>query len=87
MARELYGLSRAFENCKCRDDWRQPKGAGANKWKSKVRWDLASEIDWSPLSEEGGTIQDVEKDIQDRLQRKELWDMHGSRPGERTARF
>ena len=50
-----------------------PKGANASKWKSKVRWDLALEIDWGKLSEESLSLPAVEAEIQDRMQKKALF--------------
>ena len=38
LARELYGLSRCFENCFGKDDWRQPKNS--KNWVSKAQWGL-----------------------------------------------
>ena len=53
-------------------DWRQPKGAGAAKWKSKVRWDLAQEIDWRALESDDEEIPEVEKELQTRLRDKAI---------------
>eukprot|EP00972_Heterocapsa_arctica_P019583 2890142-Heterocapsa_arctica.AAC.1 len=50
MCRRIYALKKAFENVKTANDWKQPKGSAAAKWKSKVRWDLANEIDIRALS-------------------------------------
>ena len=72
----IYALKRASKDVGCQADWRQPKGQAATKWKSKVRWDLVSEIDWRSLSEGDGTIPSVEKDIQDRLQTKALFNKY-----------
>ena len=72
LCRRVYAIHRAFANVRRADDWRQPKGAGAAKWKSKVRWDLADEIDWRAITEDDSLLPGVEKDIQDQLQRKAL---------------
>ena len=69
----IYTLRRAFKDVFSAADWRQPKGQQASKWKSKVRWDLASEIDWRALADGDGTLPNVGKDIQDRLQTKALF--------------
>lgn len=38
LARELYGLCKCFEDCTCKDDWRQPRGA--KNWSTKAKWSL-----------------------------------------------
>ena len=38
LARDMYGLEKAFEEAQCVEDWKQPKGNKA--WTSKVRWGL-----------------------------------------------
>ena len=75
----IYALRRAFKDVFHLADWKQPKGQQASKWKSKVRWDLANEIDWRSLSEGDGTLPNVEKDIQDRLQVKALFNKYPSK--------
>ena len=50
----------------------QPKGAAANKWKSKVRWDLLGEIDITSMDKDQEMIEGVEKEIKDRLYQKAL---------------
>ena len=72
LCRRLYAIRRAFQDVRRADDWRQPKGAAANKWKTKVRWDLANEIDWRAITEDDSLLPGVEKDIQEQLQRKAL---------------
>jgi len=73
LCRRVLAIQRAFQECSSESDWRMPKGANAAKWKSKVRWDLASEIDWGKLSEEALSIPAVEAEIQERLQKKALF--------------
>ena len=67
VARRIYALQKAFHNVQSAADWRQPKGAQASKWKSKVRWDLASEIDWRCLSQDNEILPEVEVELQQRL--------------------
>eukprot|EP00959_Pyramimonas_sp_CCMP1952_P129409 2706342-Pyramimonas_sp.AAC.1 len=45
ICRRLCGLFRAFENVKKLSDWKQPRGEGGKRWKSKLRWELADEYD------------------------------------------
>ena len=51
----------------CANDWRQPKGGAASKWKSKVRLNLANEIDVRALSASGDAIPIVDRELQSRL--------------------
>ena len=53
-------------------DWCQPKGAGAAKWKSKVRWGLAQDIGWRALEADDEDIPEIEKELQTRLRDKAL---------------
>jgi hypothetical protein len=70
MARRVYALQRAYQEVHHLNDWKQPKGASASKWKSKVRWDVAGEIDWRSLTEGDTLLNGVEKDVSARLQQK-----------------
>eukprot|EP00972_Heterocapsa_arctica_P076194 11241308-Heterocapsa_arctica.AAC.1 len=72
MCRRIYALKKAFENVKTANDWRQPKGAGAAKWKSKVRWDLANEIDIRALSGDVESLPGIDKELQGRLKERAL---------------
>ena len=72
LARRIYALKKAFENVKNANDWRQPKGAGAAKWKSKVRWDLANEIDLRALTGDMESIPSVDKELQARMKERAL---------------
>ena len=66
IARRIYALKKAFENVRNASDWRRPKGAAGSKWKSKVRWDLANEIDLRALSGEVEALPGVDKELQGR---------------------
>ena len=72
IARRIYALKKAFENVRNANDWRQPKGAAGSKWKSKVRWDLANEIDLRALSGEVEALPGVDKELQGRLKDRAL---------------
>ena len=72
LCRRVYGLRRAFSEVKCRGDWQQPRGQGARKWKSKVRWALLDEIDMRALRQDLETIEPVEEDLKKRLEKKAL---------------
>jgi hypothetical protein len=72
MCRRIYALKKAFENVKTANDWRQPKGAGAAKWKSKVRWDLANEIDIRALAGDVESLPGIDKELQGRLKERAL---------------
>ena len=72
IARRIYALKKAFEAVTSINDWRQPKGAAASKWKSKVRWDLANEIDVRALSTAGESLPDIDKELQVRLKDRAL---------------
>ena len=72
LCRRVYGLRRAFSEVKCRADWQQPKGQGAHKWKSKVRWSLLEEIDMRALRDDLETIEPVEEDLRRRLENNAL---------------
>ena len=67
IARRIYALKKAFENVRNAIDWRQPKGVAGSKWKSKVRWDFANEIDLRALSGEVEALPGVDKELQGRL--------------------
>eukprot|EP00969_Alexandrium_andersonii_P064978 2861495-Alexandrium_andersonii.AAC.1 len=56
ICRKIYGLLRAFENVHCEGDWRQPKGSGAGKWKSRVKWTLLKEYDVQSLESTAWSI-------------------------------
>ena len=53
-----------------------PKGskrvANGAKWKSKVRWDLANEIDARALSTAGESLPDIDRELQLRLKDRAL---------------
>ena len=72
LCRRIYGLKRAFREVKCGTDWKQPKGPTGAKWKSKVRWDLANEIDLRALQEDDEEIPELEQELQTRLKDKAL---------------
>ena len=72
MCRRIYGLKRAFKEVKCQADWKQPKGNPGAKWRSKVRWDLAAEIDWRSLQEDEEEIPEIEQEMHVRLRDKAL---------------
>ena len=73
LASRVYALRRAFSDVKGINDWRQPKGANAAKWKSKVRWDLANAVDLRSLNEMCELIPNVEADISKALRDKALF--------------
>ena len=70
VCRRIYALKRAFAEVKKVDDWRQPKGTAANKWRSKVRWDLANEIDWRAITSNDSVLPGVERELQDCMHKK-----------------
>ena len=72
VCRRIYALKKAFELVKTASDWRQPKGAAASKWKSKVRWDLANEIDVRALSGDSEALPSVDRELQSRLKERAL---------------
>jgi len=72
----IYALRRAFQDVHSQQDWKQPKGQSAAKWRSKVRWDLANEIDWRSHLGGDDTLPNVEKDIQERLQVKAMFNKY-----------
>ena len=80
LARRVYALRRAFHDVKGLDDWKQPKGTKASQWKSKVRWDLAQEIDWRSLVENEEVLPGVERDLQMTLQNKALVQKYLAQP-------
>ena len=72
VCRRVYALKKAFEAVKSTADWKQPKGAASSKWKSKVRWDIANEIDLRALVGETDSIPEVDRELQARLKDKAL---------------
>ena len=74
IARRIY--ANAFENVRNASDWRQPKGAAGSKWKSKLRWDLANEIDLRALSGEMEALPGIDKELQCRLKDRALLTKH-----------
>ena len=65
-------MKKAFESVRNISDWRQPKGAAASKWKTKVRWDLANEIDLRALAAETESLPSVDWELQGRLKERAL---------------
>ncbi|CAK0877995.1 unnamed protein product [Prorocentrum cordatum] len=82
----VYALKRAFKDVAGIKDWKQPRGSGANKWKSKVRWDLASELDWRSLTEGEEAHPGVERDLTARLQHKDLFQKYLQKGGSDAAK-
>ena len=39
----IYSIFKAYEKVEVESDWRRPKSANGNKWKSKVNWGYAEE--------------------------------------------
>ena len=72
ICRRVYGIKRAFHEVKCAHDWKQPKGSGAAKWRSKVRWDLAAEIDWLALEEDDEDLPEIEHELQTGMKDKAI---------------
>ena len=70
MARRILALQKAFADVEAEEHWKQPKGQASSKWKSKVRWDVAAEVDWEKVSQGADTLTGVDNEIQDRLQKK-----------------
>ena len=60
----LYALKQAFRDVTCANDWKQPKGAASNKWRSKVRWDLANLIDCRAVAGGEDGIAAVDGEVQ-----------------------
>ena len=79
ICRKLYGLLKAFEDVKCEADWKQPKGAGSGKWKSKVKWQLLQEYDVKALESSDWAISGADQEVADRLQRRALFQKHLSK--------
>ena len=77
----VYALKRAFKDVNSMADWKQPRGSSANKWKSKVRWDLANELDWRSVMDGEESLPNVEKDLTQRLQQKALFQKYLSKTG------
>ena len=76
ICRRLYGLFRAFENAKKQSDWKQPRGEGGKRWKSKVRWELADEYDAVALESDDWAITDADEEVRKRLERKALFNKY-----------
>ena len=72
ICRRVYGIKRAFREVRCSHDWKQPKGSGAAKWRTKVRWDLAAEIDWRALEEDDEDLPEIEHELQTRVKDKAI---------------
>ena len=70
VCRRIYGLKRAFADVHQQSDWKQPKGQA--KWRSKVRWDLANELDWRALEQDDEHLPEVERELQLRMRDKAL---------------
>jgi len=73
VCRRVYALQRAFTDVKKADDWRPPKGTQAAKWRSKVRWDLANEIDWRAITSNDSVLPAVERELQDCMHKKAVF--------------
>ena len=61
---------------KCEADWKQPKGSGSGKWKSKVKWQLLQEYDVQALESSDWSIPSADAEVSDRLQRRALFAKH-----------
>ena len=79
ICRKLYGLLRAFEDVKCEADWKQPKGSGSGKWKTKVKWALLQEYDVQALESPDWAIPSADAEVSERLQRRALFNKHLSK--------
>ena len=76
MCSRIYALRRAFHDVQQQADWKQPKGQNAAKWRSKVRWDLANEVDWRSQLDGDEMLPNVEKDLQERLHVKTFFNKY-----------
>ena len=76
ICRKIYGLLRAFEDVKSEADWKQPKGSGSGKWRSKVKWQLLQEYDVQALESSDWSIPLADAEVSDRLQRRALFAKH-----------
>ena len=79
ICRKLYGLLRAFEDVKCEADWKQPKGSGSGKWKTKVKWALLQEYVVQALESSDWDIPSADAEVSERLQRRALFNKHLSK--------
>ncbi|CAK0891788.1 unnamed protein product, partial [Prorocentrum cordatum] len=70
----VYALTRAFNDARAMSDWKQPRGTSANAWKSKLRWDLANELD------------SVERDLAARPQQKAPFQKYLHKAGSEGAK-
>eukprot|EP00959_Pyramimonas_sp_CCMP1952_P442876 9271106-Pyramimonas_sp.AAC.1 len=67
-------------------DWAQPRGASANKWKSRAHWDMANELDWRSVMDGEESLPSVEKDLTARLQQKALFQKYLHKAGSEGAK-
>ena len=82
----VYAPKRAFKDVDCLGDWKQPRGTAANKWKSKVRWDLANELGWRSLVDGEESLAGVEEDLTARLQQKAIFQKYLQKAGAEGAK-
>ena len=73
ICRRLHGIRRAFGNVKRQADWKQPRGQGGQKWKSKVNWELCDQYDIRALDAEELIIPDADEEVRHRLERMALF--------------
>ena len=73
ISRKLYGLIKAFQDCRTESDWKMPKGGNSKSWKTKVRWTLLDEYDVEKLDNDDWPIDAVDDEVKERMTRKALF--------------
>ncbi|CAK0898848.1 unnamed protein product, partial [Prorocentrum cordatum] len=68
----VYAPKRAFEDVAGIVDGKQPRDSGADKWKSRVCWDLTDKLDGRPLTEGEEALTGKERYLTARLQQRVL---------------
>ena len=72
LTRRVHGLQLAFRDVKKLSDWKQPRGQGGQKWRSKVQWHLCDQYDIRALDEEDMAVPGVDEEVRRRLEHKAL---------------
>lgn len=79
LARELYGLTRCSENCRSKDDWRQPKGA--KSWTSKAQWGLRERYSIRALMNQAARAPAADPEVRGTMETEALFPKYLTKSG------
>jgi hypothetical protein len=71
--RRLYAFEQAFQEVHQESDWRAPRGEGAKKWRTKVRWGVLDSLDLYALEAESSQIPEVDQEAHEVAQAQQRY--------------